>query len=148
MSALLENAITWHEISTEYFNKFIKNSEETRYLRACCYHMQQTAEFSIKGTLELLGKEYSAGHDLEENGEQLIAAINEAAQESMVFSPLKSIINDIQWLVDKSGIIIKWEQKPRYDGENFFAKEENVRKCKECLDNIISVVSEFINPVT
>ena len=83
---------------------------------------------------------------LEENGELLISAINEAAQNNIVFSPLKSIINDIQWLVDKSGIIIKWEQKPRYDGENFFAKEENVRKCKECLDNIISVVSEFINP--
>ena len=108
MSAMIENAVTWYEIAVEYFDKFIRQPEETRFLRVSCNHMQQAAEFSVKGTLEALGKEYY-----------------------------------LRWLSDKSGIIIKWEQKPRYDGENFYANEETVRRCKACLDRIIPVIKEL-----
>ncbi|MCR5684061.1 MAG: HEPN domain-containing protein [Lachnospiraceae bacterium] len=144
MSAMIENAVTWHELATECFEKYVRRSEETRYLRACCNHMQQAAEFAIKGTLELLGRDYYPGHDLEQNADLLIETIEKKSGENAAFSPLKGIIGDLKWLSDKSGIIIKWEQKPRYDGENFYANEENVRKCKECLDRIIPVISDMI----
>ncbi|MBR4725222.1 MAG: HEPN domain-containing protein [Lachnospiraceae bacterium] len=144
MSALIENARTWYEIADEYFNKYIQKPEETRFLRVCCNHMQQAAEFSIKGTLEALGKNYAPGHDLEQNAELLIETIEVVSKENAVFSSLKSIINELRWLSDKSGIIIKWEQKPRYDGENFYANEETVRKCKACLDKIIPVITELL----
>lgn len=144
MSAMIENAITWHDIANEYYDKFVRQPEETRFLRVCCHHLQQTAEFAIKGTLEILGVEYRPGHDLEENAELLIDAINNASKENVIYAPLKSVVDDIQWLSDKSGIIIKWEQKPRYDGENFYAKEETVRRCKECLDRIVPIISGLI----
>ena len=144
MSAMIENALTWYEIASEYFEKYLKTPEETRFLRSCCNHLQQSAEFSIKGTLEMLGEEYYPGHDLEQNAEKLIDLIKKASEENIVYKPLLGIVDELQWLSDKSAIIIKWEQKPRYDGENFFAKEENVRKCKECLDKIIPVITGLL----
>ncbi|MBQ6091436.1 MAG: HEPN domain-containing protein [Lachnospiraceae bacterium] len=143
MSAMIENAVTWYEIAVEYFDKFIRQPEETRFLRVSCNHMQQAAEFSVKGTLEALGKEYYPGHDLEQNAELLIETIGEVSKENVAYSKLKTITDDLQWLSDKSGIIIKWEQKPRYDGENFYANEETVRRCKACLDRIIPVIKEL-----
>lgn len=143
MSAMIENAITWYEIAIEYLDKFKRNPEETRYLRACCNHLQQAAEFSIKGTLEMLGEEYYPGHDLEINAEKLIERIKILSSENITFASLSKIIGELQWLSDKSGIIIKWEQKPRYDGENFYAKNENVQTCKECLDKIIPIIRKL-----
>ena len=116
---MIENAVTWYEIAVEYFDKFVRQSEETRFLRVSCNHMQQAAEFSIKGTLEALGKEYYPGHDLEQNAELLIRTIETVSQENVTYS------------------------KPRYDGENFYANEETVRKCKACLDRIIAVIKEL-----
>ncbi|MBR5369368.1 MAG: hypothetical protein IK138_08875 [Lachnospiraceae bacterium] len=36
MSAMIENAVTWYEIAVEYFDKFIRQPEETvRRCKAC-----------------------------------------------------------------------------------------------------------------
>ena len=142
MSALIENAITWAEIADNTLDTFKKNPTETRYLRAACNHYQQAAEFIIKGTIAALGYEYKRGHDLEENAEMLIGLINTYTGE--IWDALKSVLDDLQWFSDKSGLIIKWEQKPRYDGENFYAKESTVNQCKEHLSNIlVSVVKNI-----
>jgi len=77
MSALLENMMTWYETSCELLDKFKKNPEETRYLRSACNHLQQTSEFALKGALEKLCGEYAKGHDLEENGDNLIDFIKQ-----------------------------------------------------------------------
>ena len=143
MNSLIENALTWYEDVVINFDKFLKNPEEIRYLRSTCNHMQQSIEFCIKGLLELLGEDYIPGHYLEENCDHLAEVIIKKSSENIVFGKLKSIVEDLEWISEKSGTLSKWEQKPRYDGENFYANENVVRKTKSILDHMIPLVVEF-----
>lgn len=140
MSALLENMLTWYETAKDNFEKYKKNTSESRYLRSCCNHIQQTFEFAIKGMVERLGYEYRRGHDLEENTQILIDIIESGLRtdsESEIYKSMKTVIGDLNWVMEKSDIIAKWEQKPRYDGENFYVKEGNVTCALDILDRIV-----------
>ncbi len=141
MSAMLENAVTWLEMANDALDKFKQNNTDVRWVRAACNHYQQSAEFFVKGLLEILGEEYEKGHDLENNAEKLISLIN--ANDGEIWDYLKHIVDDLQYLSDKSGIIIKWEQRPRYNGENFTFKEKTILEAKEHIDNIDFIVKKL-----
>lgn len=46
---------------------YTKIGEDDCYLDACCYHLQQSIEFSLKFLVEMIGQSYAENHDIRSN---------------------------------------------------------------------------------
>ena len=119
MSKLLRRAKVNYEYAVDS-KKRIKTDDI--YADYCCYHLQQSIEFTVKYIVEMQGDKYFETHDIRKN----LALIND--------DDLKSLISDIRKM---ASTLNEWEANSRYNDE-FFAMNEDI-------DDAIKIAEKLIN---
>ena len=119
MSKLLSRAKISLEHALSDYNKIDYND---CYLDSCCFHLQQSIEFLLKGIVELNGVQYAENHDIRAN-------LNILNRLNIVIPCEK----DLRLL---ASTLYSWETESRYK-ESFIAAINDI-------DEVIRIANELI----
>lgn len=119
MSKLLSRA----KISLEHAkNDYKKIDENDCYMDSCCFCLQQSIEFLLKGIVEMNGLIYAENHDVRAN-------LNILARNSIVIPNEKEIR-------EKAAILYSWETESRYK-DSFIAAINDIDEVMDIADNLL-----------
>lgn len=130
MSKLLSRAKIYFEHAVSDYEKIYEND---CYLDSCCFHLQQSIEFLLKGIVELNGMQYAENHDIRAN----LNILNRAEI---------SIPRDKELRL-MSDILYKWETESRYK-DSFIAAVKDIDEIMQYAEELLKYVYELINPIS
>ena len=127
MSKLLSRA----KISYEHAqNDYTKIYENDCYMDSCCFCLQQTVEFLLKGIVEMQGLRYAENHDIRAN-------LNILNREDINIPSEKE-------LRSKADILYKWETESRYK-DSFIAAIKDIEEVMECIKALFTYIESFVS---
>lgn len=126
MSKLFSRA----KISLEHAKSdYEKIYSEDCYLDSCCFNLQQSIEFLLKGIVELNGFQYAENHDIRAN----LNILNKNSIEILCEKDLR----------DKASTLYSWETESRYK-ESFIAAIKDIDELMTCADTLMEYIMQNI----
>lgn len=130
MSKLLSRA----KISLEHaLNDYNKIDYNDCYLDSCCFHLQQSIEFMLKGIVEMNGVQYAENHDIRAN-------LN-------ILNRLNIAIPYEKDLLLLASTLYSWETESRYK-ESFIAAINDIDEVIRIANELIEYACAQINGIT
>lgn len=127
MSKLLGLAIIMFEHAE---NSYSKMSVDELYVNDCCYHLQQSIEFTLKYVVEMNGLRYAENHDIRAN-------INILNRENITL-PMQEQLRSM------ASTLYSWETSTRYN-DDFVALKEDIDEAFECGRLLIEYASQLVH---
>lgn len=127
MSKLFSNAKVYYEHAESDYKKIYENDS---YMDSCCFHLQQTIEFLLKGIVELNGLRYAENHDIRAN-------LNILNRENIDLPCEKE-------LRLKADTLYKWETESRYK-DSFIAAIKDIEEVMECAHVLFKYIESSIH---
>lgn len=129
MSKLLSRA----KISLEHAkNDYKKIDENDCYMDSCCFCLQQSIEFLLKGIVEMNGLIYAENHDVRAN-------LNILARNNIVIPNEKEIR-------EKAAILYSWETESRYK-DSFIAAINDIDEVMDIADDLLKYAIKDIEEI-
>lgn len=129
MSKLLSRA----KISLEHAkNDYKKIDENDCYMDSCCFCLQQSIEFLLKGIVEMNGLIYAENHDVRAN-------LNILARNNIVIPNEKEIR-------EKAAILYSWETESRYK-DSFIAAIKDIDEVMNIADDLLKYAIKDIEEI-
>lgn len=126
MSKLFSRAkIAYEHAQSDY----LKIYEDDAYLDDCCFHLQQTVEFILKGIVEMNGLRFAENHDIRAN----LNILNRAEISISCEPELRA----------KAEILYRWETESRYK-DSFIAAVKDIEEIMECIKVLFTYVEANI----
>lgn len=130
MSKMLSRA----KVSLEHAkNDYTKINEDDCYLDSCCFHLQQSIEFILKGIVEMNGLRYAENHDVRAN-------LNILNRENITI-PCEREIRD------KASTLYSWETESRYK-DSFIAAIKDIDEVMDYANKLIEYAVEGISEIS
>lgn len=129
MSKLVSRSkISLEHARADYYNI---NSNDC-YLDSCCFHLQQSIEFILKGIVELHGGQYAENHDIRAN----LNILNRMEIEIPFEKDLRQM----------ASTLYSWETESRYK-ESFIAAIKDIDELFEIAENLMEYVYSLVNEI-
>ena len=128
MSKLLSRARVYYEHALTVDYK--KINKDDVYLDSCCFHLQQSIEFILKGIVEMHGMQYAENHDIRAN----LNILNRAG----ISIPYEKELRD------KAEVLYRWETETRYK-DSFIAAIKDIEEVMEIFINLITYVEKDLS---
>lgn len=129
MSKLLSRA----KISLEHaISDYSKIEENDCYMDSCCFNLQQSIEFLLKGIVEMNGLMYAENHDVRAN-------LNILSRNNI------SIPSEIE-IRNKASILYSWETESRYK-DSFIAAINDIEEVIVIADSLMKFATKDIEEI-
>ena len=130
MSKLLSRSkISLEHAKTDY----LKINTNDCYMDSCCFHLQQTIEFLLKGIVEMNGAAYAENHDVRAN----LNILNRIGVEIPCEKELRVL----------SSTLYSWETESRYK-DSFIAATKDIDEVFEIAEKLSGYTFSLINSIT
>lgn len=130
MSKLLSRSkISLEHAKTDY----LKINTNDCYMDSCCFHLQQTIEFLLKGIVEMNGAAYAENHDVRAN----LNILNRIGVEIPCEKELRVL----------ASTLYSWETESRYK-DSFIAATKDIDEVFEIAEKLSGYTFSLINSIT
>ena len=130
MSKLLSRAKISLEHALSDYNRIDNND---CYLDSCCFHLQQSIEFLLKGIVEMNGAQYAENHDIRAN----LNILNRLNVEIPYEKDLRLL----------ASTLYSWETESRYK-ESFIAAVKDIDEVIKIANKLIEFVYSQVGLIT
>lgn len=122
------------EAARNAFNLSKTSNNLNAHIDMCCFYLQQSIEFFLKGIIEMFGKKYVKEHNLFPNLDIIYEIDNEFLKEN----------SDIFEEVELRAVIFNsWEASSRYSN-NFNALEKDIDKAMQICEKLNALSQKLI----
>ena len=130
MSKLLSRSkISLEHAKTDY----LKINTNDCYMDSCCFHLQQTIEFLLKGIVEMNGAAYAENHDVRAN----LNILNRIGVEIPCEKELRVL----------ASTLYSWETESRYK-DSFIAATKDIDEVFEIAEKLSGYTFSLISTIT